>query len=153
MYEAEDRMDITTIPQGAFLKYVYEKFDIDNPTEPDSAMRLEQWKRRHPKSALNGASATTGTSAATTPPSVTPSKKKKGTMKPSTTNYPPLKQDAEYFGWIGKVKAISKAESTANVVFDPNYVPGTPQEQEDLLDKTHIIAVLHSCGDTPIIKG
>lgn len=60
MYEAEDRMDITTIPQGAFLKYVYEKFDIDNPTEPDSAMRLEQWKRRHPTSALNGASATTG---------------------------------------------------------------------------------------------
>ena len=108
-------MDITTIPQGAFLKYVYEKFDIDNPTEPDSAMRLEQWKRRHPTSALNGASATTGTSAATTPPSVTPPKKKKGTMKPSTTNYPPLKQDAEYFGWIGKVKAISKAESTANV--------------------------------------
>lgn len=37
-------------------------------------------------------------------------------------------------------------------MFDPNYVPGTPQEQEDLLDKTHIIAVLHSCGDTPIIK-
>jgi len=125
-------MDITTIPRGAFLKYVYEKFDMDNPTEPDSAMRLEQWKRRHPTSTLNGASVTMGTSAATSAKT---------------------RCRAEYFGWIGKVKAISKAEGTANV-FDPNYVPGKLQEQEDFeQDKTHIIALLHSCGDTPIIKG
>ena len=152
MYEEEDRMDITTISQDAFLKYFYEKFDINNPTVTDSDMRREQWNIRHPASPLHGASATAGTTSATSTSSSTP-RKKRGTMKPSTANYPMLKDDAGFYDWINKVEAISTAEGTAKV-FDPHYVPVTPQEQEDFeQDKTHIIAVLYTCGGTSIIKG
>ena len=116
-------------------------------------MRREQWERRHPASPLSGASAAASTTAATpTAASYTP-RKKKGMMKPSTINYPMLKDDAGYYDWINKVEAISKSEGTAKV-FDPNYVPVTPQEVEEFeQDKTHITAVLFTCGGTSIIKG
>jgi len=152
MYEEEDHMDITKISQDAFFQYFYEKFDINNPTVTDSDMRREQWERRHPASPLNGASAAAGTTS-TTPTSSSTPRRKRGMMKPSTINYPMLKDDAGYYDWINKVKAISKSEGT-DKVFDPNYVPVTPQEVEDFeQDKTHIIAVLFTCGGTSIIKG
>ena len=50
LYEAEDRMDITRIPRGAFLDYFYKDFDIDNPTKEDKEQRRLQWGRRHPTS-------------------------------------------------------------------------------------------------------